>query len=36
VAKKVEKELAYMTMALDMDPAMQKHWGYKLKREYEA
>jgi hypothetical protein len=34
--QKVEKELAYVTQALDLDANLQKHWYYKLKREYEA
>ena len=25
-----------MTQALDLDPQLQKHWYYQLKREYEA
>ena len=35
VAQKVAKELAYVTEAMDLDPFQQKHWHYKLKREYE-
>lgn len=35
-AQKIEKELAYVTQAIDLDKNLQKHWYYRLKREYEA
>jgi acyl-CoA reductase-like NAD-dependent aldehyde dehydrogenase len=31
----VSKELAYVTEAMGLDAQEQKHWYYKLKREYE-
>ena len=34
--QKIERELAYITKAMDLDAPLQKHWYYKLKREYEA
>ena len=36
VEQKVRKELKYLTEAMGLDPAQQKYWWYKLKREYEA
>ena len=36
VAQKVERELTYVTEAMGLDTFQQKHWRYKLKREYEA
>lgn len=35
VAQKVERELTYVTEAMGLDIFQQKHWRYKLKREYE-
>ena len=29
------RELAYVTEALGLDQYQQKHWHFKLKREYE-
>lgn len=34
-AQKIQKELTYLTQAMDLSPAEAKHWYYKLKREYE-
>ena len=36
IKQKIEKELAYVTNAMGLDEGQQKHWAYKLKREYEA
>jgi hypothetical protein len=36
IKQKIEKELAYITNAMGLDAGQQKHWAYKLKREYEA
>jgi len=35
VQQKIQSELRYLTEALDLDAPSQKHWYYKLKREYE-
>lgn len=35
VKEKIAKELAYVTEAMDLDANGVKHWGYRLKREYE-
>lgn len=35
VEQKVERELTYVTQAMGLDVYGQKHWRYKLKREYE-
>ena len=35
VKEKIEKELAYVTEAMDLDYFGQRHWHFKLKREYE-
>ena len=34
--QKIQDELAYVTKVMSLDPFQQKHWYYKLKREYEA
>eukprot|EP00347_Sterkiella_histriomuscorum_P003403 403364431 len=33
--QKIQRELSYMTQALDLDIPQQKHWFYKLRREYK-
>ena len=35
IMEKVQKQLAYVTEAMQLDEYGQKHWYYRLKREYE-
>lgn len=35
IMEKVQKQLAYLTEAMQLDEYGQKHWYYRLKREYE-
>ena len=35
IMEKVQKQLAYLTKIMELDEAGQKHWYYRLKREYE-
>ena len=34
--QKIQDELTYVTKVMQLDPFQQKHWYYRLKREYEA
>lgn len=36
ILEKVNKELAFLTRSMGLDASEQKHWFYRLKREYEA
>lgn len=33
--QKIERELTYVKESLDLSPSEAKHWGYRIKREYE-